>query len=417
MDDAFDVIVVGAGVAGLAAAGELRRRGRSCVVLEASGRIGGRAHTVEVGGAAFDLGASWLHAAERNPLAGIARAAGEAVQDSDAVRRSRFVIDGRAATSSEMAGWERATARFEAVVGARADAGPDIDFHSAMGLLGDDPWNATIETWEAMMIAAADPAQFSLFDWRLNELEGSNLSVAGGIGSFVARRLGPPAGEVRLGAAVREIGWGDRVEVVTDAGRVRAGAVVVTVSTGVLAAAGSAAGAIRFSPGLPETHLGAIAGLPMGLLSKVAFPAVGADRLGIAENTSLRPRVIAGQAAMSFGFWAYGAPLVVGFVGGPAAWKLEGGELEGFARERLRGLLGREVALGAGVASDWGNNPLYRGAYAYARPGQMGARGVLGTPLGDGRLVFAGEATRMDGLAGTVGGAWLAGVEAAGLVR
>ena len=69
--------------------------------------------------------------------------------------------------------------------------------------------------------------------------------------------------------------------------------------------------------------------------------------------------------------------------------------------------------LGPAVVTQWGTDALQLGGYAYARPGQAGARGVLGTPLGDGRLVFAGEAVCTDGLAGTVGGAWLSGRQAA----
>ena len=72
MPNETDVVVVGAGVAGLAASAALRRRGRDCVLIEASGRIGGRAFTgwpAALRGAPFDYGASWLHDADRNPLA------------------------------------------------------------------------------------------------------------------------------------------------------------------------------------------------------------------------------------------------------------------------------------------------------------------------------------------------------------
>src|SRR5580698_8838040 len=89
----IDVIVVGAGVAGLAAAAELRALGRACVVLEATGRIGGRAWTetpAALGHAPFDRGASWLHEAERNPLAGIAREHGDRVANSEDVRSRRM---------------------------------------------------------------------------------------------------------------------------------------------------------------------------------------------------------------------------------------------------------------------------------------------------------------------------------------
>ena len=67
----LDVVVIGAGVAGLAASRTLREAGRSHVVLEAAGRVGGRAWTGRpeaLGGEVFDYGAIWLHAAERNPL-------------------------------------------------------------------------------------------------------------------------------------------------------------------------------------------------------------------------------------------------------------------------------------------------------------------------------------------------------------
>src|SRR6185312_16282553 len=75
-----DVVVIGAGLAGLGAATALRAVGRSALVLEASERIGGRAWTAypaELGGVWFDMGAVWLHAAEHNPLVPIAAAAGD----------------------------------------------------------------------------------------------------------------------------------------------------------------------------------------------------------------------------------------------------------------------------------------------------------------------------------------------------
>src|ERR1700732_2825239 len=74
-----DVVVIGAGLAGLGAATALRDAGRSALVLEAADRIGGRAwttHPAELGGVWFDMGSVWLHNAETNPLVPIAQAAG-----------------------------------------------------------------------------------------------------------------------------------------------------------------------------------------------------------------------------------------------------------------------------------------------------------------------------------------------------
>src|ERR1700679_2829883 len=160
-----DVIVVGAGVAGLAAAAELRALGRACMVLEATGRIGGRAWTdtpAVLRHAPFDRGASWLHEAERNPLAEIARRHGDRVADSEAVRTRKMFVGARLATPEDRAACDAAMQRFEAMARARALVAPDISFAEAIAPLRDDPWTPTIENWEARLIAAADPADFSL---------------------------------------------------------------------------------------------------------------------------------------------------------------------------------------------------------------------------------------------------------------
>ena len=411
-----DVIVVGAGVAGLAAAAELRALGRACVVLEATGRVGGRAWTetpAALGHAPFDRGASWLHDAERNPLAAIARAHGDSVANSDAVRTRRTFVAGRAATPDDLASYEAAWERFDTMARARAAVAPDISFADAIAPLRDDPWISTIETWEARLIAAADPRDFSLTDWHRNELNGTNLMVAGGVGALVERRLAPAAGAVTLHAPVTRVDWRGPVIAETPRGALRADACIVTVSTGVLAAGG-----IKFDPPLPHAIRQAVHDLPMGLLSKVALPATGAERFGLPPSCSLHRQVAPGEAAMFFHAWPSGRDHIIGFVGGPAAWQLArdgAAAAEAFAREQLRGLLGGaiEKALGPAIVTTWGTDPAYLGAYAYARTGHFDARAALAQPLGDGRLIFAGEATRTDGLAGTVGGAYLAGQEAA----
>src|SRR3984957_10857412 len=101
-----DVVVIGAGLAGLGAAADLRAAGGSAVVLEASGRIGGRAWTTfppELGGVWFDMGALWLHNAETNPLVPLARAAGETLLRSDELRVERTFVGTREATAEECA--------------------------------------------------------------------------------------------------------------------------------------------------------------------------------------------------------------------------------------------------------------------------------------------------------------------------
>src|SRR5271155_5488957 len=102
MNADIDVVVIGAGVAGLGAADALRAAGRTCVILEASGRAGGRAWTTNppsLGGVWFDMGAVWFHDAEPNPLVPIAKAAGDRLLRSDEIRTERTYIGTRLVTN------------------------------------------------------------------------------------------------------------------------------------------------------------------------------------------------------------------------------------------------------------------------------------------------------------------------------
>ena len=413
------VIIVGAGVAGLAAAATLRRDGVACEVLEATTRIGGRAittHPVALGSAAFDAGASWLHAAERNKLADLARMHDDPLGDGGGAWRRRVRVGAHWATDDELAAYTAAWEDFESTARARAAQMPDSSVADAVAGLRDDPWIATVENWECSLIAAADPAALSLRDWHLNELTGSNLTVPGGLGALVTRRLAPLAGSVRRSLPVTRIATAGQegVSVSTSAGTLTARVCIVTVSTGVLASGG-----IAFDPPLPDAQRAAIAGLPMGLLTKVALRAETPNRYGLTPGTSLHRRLAhSGEPAMFFLAWPGGADHLLGFVGGAVAWDLSRAgpaAADAFARAELDKLLGADAAdsFGQAVVTDWGENPAFLGAYAYARPGFAQARAAMDAPLADGRLLFAGEAWRTDGLAGTVGGAFLSGEAAA----
>lgn len=420
----FDVVIVGAGCAGLGAAAALREAGLSSIVLEASHRVGGRAHTdasASFANAVFDRGASWLHAAERNPLVPIAQAAGVALTDSDRHNARRTFVGDRLATDAERAEFDASCERFEHVTQASAAESTDSSVADAIAPLRTDPWTATVETWEAAQIAAADPRLLSVQDLHRNQLVGSNLNVDAGLGHFVQHHLAPLAGEIRLGAPVSRITWhraGGGVAVDTPDGTIVARACIVTVSTGVLAQ-----GAIGFDPLLPADIVDAIQGLPMGLLTKIALRATDSDRFGLPDYCGLSRRVEEPFAPnISFLAWPMGCDHIVGFLGGHTAWSFAGQEpraTDAFAREHLRRLIGAaaERSLVTAAVTDWGTDPLFLGAYAYALPGYSTARDKLAEPMADGRLIFAGEAACTDGLAGTVGGAWNSGQAAAQTVR
>jgi monoamine oxidase len=409
------VAVIGAGVAGLAASALLRSAGLSVALVEAGPRIGGRAftdHPAALFGAAFDHGASWLHAAHRNPLVPLAQAHNETVHaDTPWDDRVRvFLEDSQPANFRD---YEAAESRWRRAVTARLGAA-DCSLAEAAAAVSTDPWTATIETWEGAIIAAADADQLSLHDWHANELEGENYIAPGGLGAMLGRLLVPAAVHLSTRVTAITAGQGGVHLRTADGQGFRAGAAVVTVSTGVLRD-----GAITFSPALPSETLAALDGLPMGLLSKIALPAAGHDRLGLPPGTGLFRRVPArGASGASVILWPYDAAIAVCFVGGRTAWDLAArpDDAVDFILGELEAMLGhaaRNAFSPDSLMTGWGKDPLFRGAYAYATPGHAGARQTLATPIWDGRLTFAGEACATDGLAGTVAGAYLSGQRAA----
>lgn len=396
-----EVLIIGAGCAGIAAARRLREAGRSCVVLEASGQAGGRARTCTRFGAPFDHGATWLHQALENPLT--AHLAEHI--DHDRVRERHLHLGDRFATAAEFGAYWRAHTAFEEALAA-APLTPDRPVTEAAPRHG--PWAATIAHWLGCQINGVELEQISLEDYVRTGLDGPNLLPREGVGGLVARlaeRL-----DIRLGHAVRHLRWdGPGVVAEGDFGQVHAARAIVTVSTGVLAAGG-----LRFTPELPPATQAAIAGLPMGLLTKFAFRL--RQDVGVAPFHTLRRAVTAAAPRpMSWIFPPFGAPLVFGFVGGAHAWELlrQGpAATEAAARADFAAMFGSDAALGEALITRWGDDPLFLGSYSHARPGQHGARAVLATPLSEGRLVFAGEATHSR-FGGTVAGAWLSGEAAA----
>ncbi|MEA2725802.1 MAG: monoamine oxidase [Acetobacteraceae bacterium] len=415
-----DVVIIGAGLAGLGAAVAARNAGKRAVVLEASGRAGGRAWTdypAALGGVWFDMGAIWLHDAEHNPLVPIARAAGDKLLRSDEIRKERTFIGDRVANEAELAGFAHAWPRYEAVADAVLAVEGDVSLAEVTRRLPDDPWAATIEAWEGPVICAVDADRFSALDWRRNALGGSNLVPEGGIGAFVRRRLTQGV-DIRLNTPVTRVRWGGsggQVTVETAAGSITAGACIVTVSTGVLAS-----GALVFDPVLPARVGDAVQALPMGLAMKVALRATGPDRLDLPLHCSV-DRIIerSGDPLMPFQCWPFGRDYVQGWIGGSVAWDLarqgEAAAVDfalGYLRQMFGGRVDRLFAGGASLVTRWDADPWVRGAYSYAVPGSALARDALAEPLSGGHLMFAGEACHV-GFAGTVAGAWISGQSAA----
>jgi monoamine oxidase len=415
-----DVLVIGAGLTGLGAGNALRRLGVKAIVLEAADRIGGRAWTTnpkQLGGVWFDMGAVWLHSAERNPLVPIAQAAGDTLLRSDELRRERLFDGTREATPDEHADYQAAWGRFETTTDRLLRDLPDAPLSAVADHSPGDAWALTIEAWEGPVICVAEAEDFSLRDWRRNALEGSNLVPQGGIGAFAARRLGEGL-DIRLNTPVTRLRWngpGGQVAAETSRGTLTARTAIVTVSTGVLAA-----DVIAFDPPLPPEIRQCLDAMPMGLAMKVALRANGPDRLDLPLHCSVERQVTRrGDRLVPFQCWPYHRDYVQGWIGGAVAWDLahagDAAAVE-FALERLRAIFGSRVDRlfrgGGHLVTHWEADPFIRGAYSWVRVGHADARVRLGQPLSDGHLLFAGEACH-DGLAGTLAGAWLSGEQAA----
>jgi len=406
-----DIVVIGAGAAGIAAARAVLAAGRSVRVLEARSRIGGRALTDRSLGTPFDLGATWLHAAERNPLVTLAGELGVQLVDSDAARREMTFIAGRRITPAEDAAYDVAWSAFEAAVEARAASlGPDVPVAEAVPR--DGPWDATVGQWQGPVIAAAPLNAVSLRDFQATLLSGGNRLPEGGLGALVARLSeGLP---ITCDAAVTTLRWGGKGAVAEGSfGTLRAGAVICTLPTSLLAAE-----VIRFEPPLPSAVQQAAHDLPLGHAIKVALHAAGEDRLGLPDHASTDRQVAPGESLVPITFWPQGQPVASAWIGADLAPDIQragSAAAEALLREEIAARLGH-AAPGAfrrgALVSGWGRDPLSRGVYSHARVGAAGARGILAAPLAGGRLVFAGEACHAT-LAGTVGGAWLSGEAAA----
>jgi len=266
------VVIVGAGIAGLAAARDLTDAGFRVTVLEARDRIGGRLDTVQPTGwpIPVERGASWIHDADASDLADRAERLGVATAPFDyrqtALRSGQRVTDPAELSAAAFDEIDRALER----AGERDD---DVSIADALASLrADDPGDiddATLDwtlTSEIVMEYGAAADELSAH-WGLEEgSDGDDLLVIGGyqqLATDLAAGL-----DIELQRPVRRIDVTDGLITVTtdDGGLVTARRIVVTVPLGVLQAR-----SIEFQPPLPDSTTDAIDSLGMGLLDKFWF--------------------------------------------------------------------------------------------------------------------------------------------------
>jgi monoamine oxidase len=402
-----DVVIVGAGAAGIAAARRITAAGRRCVIVEASDRIGGRCLTdTTVFGVPCDLGAHWLHASDINP---VAKLAAQARLDLYAAPPGQNLRIGRRfARQGELEGFLAAVVRANRTI---VDAGrgktdttcdrvlpkelgdlrPAVEF--VLGPFGTSRDLADISAYDYARQTDRDPPAFS-------------RQGLGAVMTKLAEGL-----DVRLSTQAKVVHSGRGLDLETTRGTINnASAMVVTASTNVLMAPDK----LRFNPPLPKRYLDALAKLPLGSYERIALDLAG-NPLGLEPDDLMFEMASSNRTAALLGRVS-GSSLCFVDVGGKFGASLAAqGEnaMVAFATDWLGELFGAEIkkAVKRAHATNWAKEPWVLGAMSAAGLNGQPMRRVLMEPIGN-RIYFAGEAAH-ETLWGTVGGAWESGERAA----
>jgi monoamine oxidase len=417
------VIVVGAGLAGLAAAGDLSMAGAHVTVLEARPRIGGRVWTsTKWPDLPVDLGAGWIHGIHRNPLSAIADAAGarrlptrydraeaygpgaEILDIETDLQRAAVLVDDARAAAEELDGDVSLRTAIE-----RSSEWRSADHHLrrvTRFLVGSEIDIAYGGGWSELSAWYFDEDK---------EFDGGDSYFPYGFGqiaAYLARGL-----TISLEQRVVRIELkAGAVRVHCDSGQVfEAEHAVITLPLGILKA-----GAVVFVPELDSARADAIGRLGMGVVNKcwLRFDSMFWPR-ELDVLAFLDPSDDLWPGWLSFAGQA-GVPLLLGFNAADPARRLESlGDREAVASamQALRAMFGSAVPEPeAAQITRWGQDPLALGSYSFNAVGtDADTRSVLFGEDWGGRLVFAGEAADPEYFA-TTHGALISGRKAAALL-
>lgn len=458
-----DVIIVGAGMAGLTAAKVLKRAGRPFLVLEAQDRIGGRAWADAEFATPIDLGGAWIHEISTNPLTPLVLGSGHQVLATDVDASHHLFFKGGFASNEERALFKCIQEKMEeslekASTGQLPEKSPELDARSvdpekvaafrkqdaASNYLPKEAecakeakaikkGGATFAELRALVALNAGPLESGVELERNSTVDaadfqaGDDRLIVGGFGGFVADYGREVASDVRLKAKVVEIDTQQSPAVVkTESGSLfYSRKVLVTVSTGVLARK-----IITFKPGLDADKEKAIQNIPMGILNKVIlqfdpskdktfkFPTDGAADLS--NRWVLYGGDLKNDADdLAFVFRPAGKDIVIGFAGGRRAEEMEKDGNKKFvdmAKAALKDMCKCDVdkALVRTVTTKWASSDISFGAYSAALPTNdaVDYRKILATPVKD-TLYFAGEACYNTKYNGSFAAAYSSGLQTA----
>jgi monoamine oxidase len=423
----YDVLIIGAGAAGLVAAADLHAAGVSVGIVEARDRMGGRIDTRFAAGldVPIELGAEFIHG--RAPLtARWLTRAGSVMIDAP---ETRFTLD-RGVLSAGNDLFAQMTRSLQRVARPRKDLS-FADFLNGPARRALTPRQRAFARTLVEGFDAADATRVSTLEI-LDEWAGSSAADAptfrphGGYAALLSgltSALDVTTTDVRLNTIVREVHWQHgAVKVLAECnGRsvtLQSRRAIVTLPLGVLQASGSA-GAVQFAPDIRKEA--ALSGLGAGPVIKIVFRFRTAFWEQLA-NRKFEDAAFFHAPGQSFPtFWTtlpHRSPLLIAWCAGPAAARLSGhsqADVLEHAMQSLDALFGKTVLREQVLATymhDWQADPFARGAYSYVTVGGSEARRLLAAPRRE-TLFFAGEAADTEGESGTVAGALRSGARVA----
>jgi monoamine oxidase len=431
VDTRDEVIVIGAGVAGLAAAAELHAAGVRVRILEARQRLGGRVWSVHAEGLEqpIEMGAEFIHG--RPPeLFSIAEEAG---LNPIELGGENFASDGRTIRRLDF------FSKSESVLEKLDASGPDRSFAGFVRehVGEDDPEKLQWAMRYVRGFHAANPALISVHamvrEMKAEEaIEGDRgFHPAHGyqrlLEWYEGRLVGVP---IHLGMQVHIVGWNsDGVVAMWFDHSMRryymARKAIITLPLGVLQS-----DAVRFEPELPQKRAAADR-LAMGKVLRVTLrfrERFWAKKKEGSPDLNKMHFLMADDPYFPT-FWTMSpksdeAPLIVAWAPDNCADALAGksdDEVIAQARKSLKGALlpyasEMRAQFVEGYSHSWQTDPYSRGAYSYVKVGGLGAQEELAAPVED-VLFFAGEATESQGHHATVHGAIATGLRAAAEVK
>jgi len=410
-----EIIIVGAGISGIAAARALQDAGHKVILLEARNRIGGRIDTRNWQGMAIDCGASWIHGADNNPITALARQFKANTCITDFNMLMLFAHQQELIATDQLTAY-RATFE-QAIEHACAFAKQQTqDLSLAQAIKQQPPVidNEELYNWYLMRISlysGADADRVSARHWDQEQpFTGDQLFLINGYKTIID---GLATGlNIQLNTTVNTINYRNKkVEVSTNQGNLTGDAVLITVPLGVLQKQ-----IIHFDPALPLIKQQAIQHLGMGLFNKIIlkFPHIfWPKQYQIVGQTRQTHTLI--QAFLNLSY-LNSQPMLLAAIGGEAARQLEhftDQQLIEKAMSTLRHMFGNSIPLPeAHLITRWGQDPCSYGSYSYLPVGASGDEfAQLAASIAD-KVFFAGEATHPHHFA-SVHGAYLSGLRAA----